>query len=196
MISSSNYLIQTKCFLLLLIKAQAEYAYIGNFWDDVWVCFLIFPAFDGSSKIGACPQVSLHSILTICHLSRLHNSPLYPCPRSPGNCWVDQATCEISDWTWTLSHYLNESSHCKSEPCSASGLSTFNTFWFKGLVCDHLIFYEMISCEYRERMKQNNQRRKLRGTKVREIETTHIWYHVVICKSRWNTIIGALCSSY
>jgi hypothetical protein len=49
----------------------------------VWVIFLIFP-FDVLSEICACLQVSLHSILTICSLSRLHNNPLYPCPWASG----------------------------------------------------------------------------------------------------------------
>lgn len=131
-ILSSNYLIQTVSGFFSLRHNQNMLILItfGMFFRSVFWFFLPLMA---CQKTGASPQVSFHSILTICYLSRQYNSPLYPCPRSPGNCWVDQATCEISDWTWTPSHYLNESSHCKSKLCSASGLSTFNTFWFKGL---------------------------------------------------------------
>lgn len=45
-----------------LIKAQAEYAYIYNFWDALWVCFLIFLLFDNLLKIGAYPKAALYSI--------------------------------------------------------------------------------------------------------------------------------------
>lgn len=123
---------QSDCFWLLFTEAQAGYAYSYDFRDFLWVCFLIFPPFDDLSKIGAAPGV-IPFLLDIWFLSRLHSSPLYPCPWSPGNCWVDEATCEISDWTWTPSPHLNESGYCKSKLCSASGLSTFNIFWFKGL---------------------------------------------------------------
>lgn len=176
------YFVESECFWLLFIEAQAGYAYIYNFCYALWVCFLIFPPFDVLSKIGACPRcvITFYYILTICCLSRLHSSPLYPCPESPGNCWVDQATCEISDWTWTPSPHLSESSHYKSKLCSASGLWTFNTFCFKGLwsvIVSYFIGWYPVSTG-KERNK--TVRRKLWGTQAREIGTTHMWYQLLI----------------
>lgn len=88
---------------------------------------------------------------------------------SPKNCWVDQAMSEIFDWTQTPSYHLHESSHSKSWLCSVSGLSTFNTFWFKttGLWSSRISWDDFLRA-WGKRSKRNNQMRKIYGIQARE----------------------------
>lgn len=118
--------------------------------------------------------MSLCSILTVCCLSRRHNCSLYLCP------WALQTAEWIRQWVKYLIELRLHRTISMNQATVNQGFALPVVFQLsihfdlRVLVCDHLIFHEMISCEHGERSERNNQMRKIYGIQARETGTAQI----------------------
>lgn len=171
MILSADCVRQSYYFWILSIEPQEECHYIYNSWEALWIHFLVFLPVDGLSKLRACLQVSLCSILTVCCLSRMQSCSLYQCPGTLGSAeWIRQWVKYLMELR--LHHAISMNQVTVNQGFALPVVFQLSIYFdLRVPVCDHLIFHEMMFCEHGERSKRHNQMRKIYGIQARETGT-------------------------
>lgn len=115
---------------------------------------MIFFSFDDLSKLCVYLQVSLCSISTVCCLSRVHSRSLYPCPWA-----LRTAECIRQRVKYLIELRLHRTvsvNHATvNQGCALPVVFQLSIhFDLRVLVCGHLIFHEMVSCEHGKDLRQ------------------------------------------